>query len=265
MVVTHKEHLIIQIVNPFPAFSSFIKLINPQLNRRIKINHLHLIEMDFLFCIQMQINQVQIIPTFYKMLKLATTTARQLKRSVFSLQIRINHLHLIEMDFLFCIQMQINQVQIIPTFYKMLKLATTTARQLRRSVFSLKIRGRAVVTGSDLKAKNTASQLPGRGGGQFKHLVKCGDDLYLIDLHLDAEQEIHFDAVEVIDFDMPIQLRVYKLNKAGNCICFSEEMFTGSNEEEESLEEFCGDTGVYKLNDGSCGMLALFPDHWPLF
>lgn len=37
------------------------------------------------------------------------------------------------------------------------------------------------------------------------------------------------------------------LGLKGNCIYFSEVMFCGSNEEEESLGEFCDDTVVYEL------------------
>ncbi|KAG5549485.1 hypothetical protein RHGRI_014726 [Rhododendron griersonianum] len=51
----------------------------------------------------------------------------------------------------------------------------------------------------------------------------------------------------------------------GNCMYFSDFMFLGRNEKETNIGKSCVLTGVYNLKDRSCGPLAMFPDHWPIF
>ncbi|KAH7865732.1 hypothetical protein Vadar_010442 [Vaccinium darrowii] len=51
----------------------------------------------------------------------------------------------------------------------------------------------------------------------------------------------------------------------GKCVYFPENMFTTSIEENKKMGKFWGVTGVYNLEDGSFGPLALFPFHWSIF
>ncbi|KAF7144086.1 hypothetical protein RHSIM_Rhsim05G0163200 [Rhododendron simsii] len=51
----------------------------------------------------------------------------------------------------------------------------------------------------------------------------------------------------------------------GNCIYFSDFTFLARNEKEANIGKSCVLTGVYNLKDRSCGPLAMFPDHWPIF
>ncbi|KAI8555995.1 hypothetical protein RHMOL_Rhmol05G0218400 [Rhododendron molle] len=51
----------------------------------------------------------------------------------------------------------------------------------------------------------------------------------------------------------------------GNCIYFADFMFLDRNEKEANIGKSCVLTGVYNLKDRSCGPLAMFPDHWPIF
>ncbi|XP_059640547.1 F-box protein At2g17036-like [Cornus florida] len=161
-------------------------------------------------------------------------------------------------------------------------------------------RGRTVVIGSDLRAEIAAS-LPQHGGGHYKHLVESCGDLFLVDKHLDTEEQVWYDDDEDEDSNLPIHLKIYKLNEEKkewewvktlgdrvffvgddcsycvstqdfsglrrDCIYFCDHMFLDVNEEDENLVKICGDTGVYSLDDCMCGALATFPElsqiFWP--
>lgn len=159
--------------------------------------------------------------------------------------------------------------------------------------YAVDYKGRTVLIGLDLKAKEVAGPFFGRGGGQSKQLIKSFDDLFLIDKYMGG-QEIDFVLGEYSECEL--HLRVFKLNEEkkrwdfvdtlgdqvffvgddcsyavraqdfpglrGDCVYFSDDSFDGEN---EALGEFCVDTGVYRLVDGKCGALSAFRRHSPIF
>ncbi|KAK2988252.1 hypothetical protein RJ640_028636 [Escallonia rubra] len=85
--------------------------------------------------------------------------------------------------------------------------------------YAVDYKGRTVVIGADLKAKEIAAPMPGRGGGQFKHLVKSGGDLYLVDKYMDPEHQMCFNeflgdfSFEEINPEVQVHVKVFKLNE----------------------------------------------------
>ncbi|KAK3029150.1 hypothetical protein RJ639_039705 [Escallonia herrerae] len=164
--------------------------------------------------------------------------------------------------------------------------------------YAVDYKGRTVVIGANLEAKEIAAPMPGRGGGQFKHLVKSGHDLYLVDKYMDPGHQMCFNeflgdfAFEENNPEVQVHVKVFKLKQKewewvdslggdvffvgddcsysvsardfdglkGDCIYFCDDEF-----QSDDLGELCTDIGVYRLKDSSCGSVASFASHSKLF
>ncbi|KAK3018052.1 hypothetical protein RJ639_005177 [Escallonia herrerae] len=132
--------------------------------------------------------------------------------------------------------------------------------------YAVDYKGRTVVIGADLMAKEIAAPMPGRGGGQFKHLVKSGEINPEVQVHVKVfklnEKEKEWQWVDSLggdDCSYSVSARDYDGLK-GDCVYFCDDEF-----QSDDLGELCTDIGVYRLKDSSCGSVASFASHSQLF